>query len=425
MDNMDHADRIILLLNADSFEVQVYQQHEPSSRGKPCVVTNSFGRILAANIEAKYYGISCDDLTFPNAKLKYDALVNIKIPEKSNTPELVLQRKATAEIVNEIQKFCQEQKVGSPIFQYSSHDEFYLDVTSLIGIILNANGKRFPTHLISELWPKSIIETPNGVVVASEFRSNKLNEIKLFYGLVLGSMIVQRVKDSTGFLMSVGIGGNKLIAKLGCGLNKPTGATLVLPYSISEVGRKIKVADVPGLGGKLGETIKASLGVKTMYDLSCYRVDDISNVRLNGTGGIIGTQKAQEFYNCVHGLCNEKVVEKIGPDSLLTSKEYRSEKYGFTQLIDEIRSLIKTILQRADEELQWKHRVAMSLKLTVRRYPNSTISGRLSYPIETQNADEILDMFLELLRLDDEWDEVRDRLTKMELQAQPFSQANA
>lgn len=81
--------------------------------------------------------------------------------------------------------------------------------------------------------------------------------------LVRASFVVARaratVKAKLGYTMSAGVAHNKMLAKLASARNKPDKVTLV-PYAESErMLCNVRVLDINGFGGKLGQRIAASL----------------------------------------------------------------------------------------------------------------------------------------------------------------------
>ena len=68
--------------------------------------------------------------------------------------------------------------------------------------------------------------------------------------------IKDEVKSQEGITCSVGIGPNKLIAKIASGFQKPDGLTLVKPEDVKEFLFPLPVSKIPGIGRKTTETLK-------------------------------------------------------------------------------------------------------------------------------------------------------------------------
>ena len=62
--------------------------------------------------------------------------------------------------------------------------------------------------------------------------TNKKSNIKLMLAAAIVNEIRAEVKSKTGFTCSAGIGHNKILAKLTCGMNKPNKQTILPLKSI-------------------------------------------------------------------------------------------------------------------------------------------------------------------------------------------------
>lgn len=94
---------VIAFLDVDSFECQIWQREDPSKLGKPCVVANRSGLILAATYEAKAFGIS-RSLT-PTVKTAKELCPHLHVfwkPNRWGKQDQSKLRMTTAEIVHHI-----------------------------------------------------------------------------------------------------------------------------------------------------------------------------------------------------------------------------------------------------------------------------------------------------------------------------------
>jgi len=71
---------------------------------------------------------------------------------------------------------------------------------------------------------------------------------------------------------SVGIGPNRLVAKIASDHNKPDGLTVVKQEEVLEFLGPLKITDLIGVGKKTGERLN-ELGVKNIADLSKLTTD--------------------------------------------------------------------------------------------------------------------------------------------------------
>ena len=87
--------------------------------------------------------------------------------------------------------------------------------------------------------------------------------------LTLGQHIQQTIKKRTGLTCSIGIGPNKMIAKIASDFNKPNGLTVVTPQDVHAFLAPLPVRRIPGVGKKATETFRR-MGVHTIGDVQKY-----------------------------------------------------------------------------------------------------------------------------------------------------------
>ncbi|KAG9072364.1 DNA-directed DNA polymerase eta rad30 [Linnemannia hyalina] len=79
--------------------------------------------------------------------------------------------------------------------------------------------------------------------------------------------IRQTVKDELGYTCSAGIANNRLLAKLGSGMNKPFQQTIILPKYIPDLLHDLKISKIRNLGGKFGKQIKTDYNIEMASEL--------------------------------------------------------------------------------------------------------------------------------------------------------------
>jgi DNA polymerase-4 len=90
--------------------------------------------------------------------------------------------------------------------------------------------------------------------------------------LQLAKKLKERIKKQLGLSCSVGIGPNKLLAKLASSLNKPDGLTLIPKDKVKEILSPLEVTKLCGIGDKTAK-ILSSFGVHTLGELASYPVE--------------------------------------------------------------------------------------------------------------------------------------------------------
>jgi DNA polymerase IV len=198
--------RAILHVDMDAFFASVEQRDDPRLVGKPLIVGGTGGRgvVAAASYEVRRYGVR-SAMPMRTALERCPHAVCVR-PRMHRYQEVSRQVFA---IFHEV----------TPLVQGLSLDEAFLDVTA----------DRRPAADIAA-WIK------------------------------------RRIRETTGLTASVGVAGNKLVAKIASDLDKPDGLTVVPPDRVHEVLDPLSVRRLPGLGRKAGERVEAA-GIKTLGEL--------------------------------------------------------------------------------------------------------------------------------------------------------------
>ena len=77
----------------------------------------------------------------------------------------------------------------------------------------------------------------------------------------------KEVKQQEGITCSVGIGPNKLIAKIASGIQKPDGLTIVRPENVRDFLFPLSVSKIPGIGKKTTEVLQV-MGITKIEELA-------------------------------------------------------------------------------------------------------------------------------------------------------------
>ena len=199
----------ILLIDMDSFFASVEQQANPALRGKPIAVIGSKKRtvITTASYEARKFGVKTG-MNMWEAKKLCPHLIFVVGDNRKYAHTCAGLEKIYSSYTSEVEVY--------------SIDEAFLEITA----------------------SRSLFGSP----------------------LEIGQKIRQRIKKEFGLNASVGIGPNKLIAKLACGLSKPNGLMMMTPETIPGILEKLPVKELWGIGKKTTQKLN-SLGIYTCGQL--------------------------------------------------------------------------------------------------------------------------------------------------------------
>jgi DNA polymerase-4 len=203
------ASRAILHVDMDAFYASVEQRDRPELRGKPVIVggTSNRGVVAAASYEVRKFGVR-SAMPIREALRRCPHAICVK-------PRMSVYREASHQVFAVFHEY-------TPVVEGLSLDEAFLDVTGSLAL--------------------------------------KGDAVSIARG------IKQKILAGTQLTASVGVTGNKLVAKIGSDLNKPDGLTVVDAGNLRAVLDPLSVRRLPGLGRKLGERVEAA-GLLTLGQL--------------------------------------------------------------------------------------------------------------------------------------------------------------
>ena len=243
--------RIIAHVDMDAFYAAVEEHEHPELRGRPIVVgadpKGGAGRgvVTAASYAARKYGIR-SALPISRAWRLAEAA------RRRGEPEAVFvrgDRSVYREVSDRLMVLLAE---GADAFEAASIDEAYLDLSSLDGL------DRAEAH---------------------------------------ARALKARVVEREGLTCSVGVGPNKLVAKIASDFRKPDGLTVVGPDDVAGFLAPMPVRVIPGVGPKT-ETFLRERQVTTVAELR-----EVEPARLAEWFGKSGADLARK----AHGLSDDPV----------------------------------------------------------------------------------------------------------------------
>jgi DNA polymerase-4 len=201
--------RTILHVDMDAFYASVEERDRPELKGKPVIVGGTGGRgvVAAASYAVRRFGVHSAMPIVTALRLCPEAIC---IP-----PRMSRYKEVSSRVFGIFHEF-------TPLVEGLSLDEAFLDVTA-------------SQRLLGD-----------GEVIAVEVR--------------------RRIRAATDLTASVGIGPNKLLAKIASDLNKPDGLFRIGPDNLYTVLDALPIQKLFGVGRKSLPTVQAA-GIRTFGDL--------------------------------------------------------------------------------------------------------------------------------------------------------------
>ena len=296
--------RRILHCDMDCFYAAVEVRDDPTLAGKPVVVggrPESRGVVAAASYEARRYGI-------------HSAMPSSQAVRRCS--DLVILRPDFARYRRESEAIFAIFGAFTPLVQPGSLDEAYLDVTEHLGS-----------------WGSA-------TAIAREIR--------------------RRVREERRLTVSVGVGPNRLVAKIASDFEKPDGLTVVKPEQVEAFLAPLPVRRLHGVG-PASELALAELGITTVADLRRLEIDAL--VRRFGKWG-------EMLHQFAHGIDDRPVHVDRERKSLGTETTYERDLREAAAVERELVRLARDVA----EDLQKRQLLARTVTIKVRYADFTTVT---------------------------------------------------
>ena len=211
----DMSERCVAHLDMDAFYVSVELRRRPELHGKPVIVAGSGPRavVTTASYEARKFGVGS---AIPASRARRLCPHGVFLP-----PDFPYYRAASAQVMTIIRRNVETVEVVGL-------DEVYLELTGLPA-------------------PKAGMRR-----------------------------IVAEIQEQTGLTASVGIGPNKLVAKVASDAEKPHGFVVLSREQACERFAASPCRLIPGIGGKTAERLQ-SLGIKSIAELAATPLESLGS----------------------------------------------------------------------------------------------------------------------------------------------------
>jgi DNA polymerase IV (DinB-like DNA polymerase) len=277
---MAEKKRIILHVDMDHFFTAIEERMHPEYRGKPVIVGadpkegKGRGVVSTCNYEARKYGV------------------------RSGMP------------ISRAWKLC-PNAIYLPV-----NYELYTKVSERIMAILRKYADKFESWGIDEAF----LDVTTRVKDYAEAEA-------------LARQIKKEILEKEGLTCSIGIGPNKLVAKIASDHQKPDGLTVVTEEEAEKFLAPLPVRKLLWVGRKTEQKLRA-MGIKTIGDLARHDPTVLAE-----TFGVIGTQ----LYLMAHGIDKSEVEEQRQIKSISRDITFEEDTSDFNLVLDTLEKLAEEV----------------------------------------------------------------------------------
>jgi DNA polymerase IV (DinB-like DNA polymerase) len=328
---MSEKRRIIFHLDMDHFFTAVEEREQPEYKGKPVIVGanpkegKGRGVVSTSNYEARKFGIRSGMPISKAWKLCPEA---IYLPVNYE-----LYVKVSNEIMDILRKYTDK-------FEQWGIDEAFLDVTSKAKDYAEAEA--------------------------------------------LAQRIKREIYEKEKLTCSIGIGPNKLVAKIASDFQKPDGLTIVKQEEVEKFLEPMPVRKLLWVGRKTEQKLKA-MGIKTIGDLARYDPTVLAE-----NFGVMGTQ----VYLMAHGIDKSEVEERSEIKSISREITFEEDTSNFEFILNALDRLSDEVYKDVvKQDLYFK---TVTIKVRYENFETHTHSKTM--PLITNNLRDLEKTTRELMQ---------------------------
>ena len=283
--------RIVMLADFDYFFAQCEELRNPAIIDKPIVVgvysgrTEESGAVSTSNYIARKYGVK-SGLPLFMAKKKLEGL--------------------------------------DPVFFHVDH-EYYDQISNRIMDIFRTYATALEQVSVDEAYLDVTAQVEGSFEKARDYAQK----------------IKADVKAQVGISFTIGVGPNKLIAKIACDSQKPDGLTIVKPEDAQSFLAPLPVDRLMGVGKKTTVRME-QMGIKTIGDLAKYDCQVLIEV----FGKVMGIY----FHNAANAVDNEPVVEQGEAESISKIGTLKADTHDLDFILQKTDELTEFVYKEVSEK---------------------------------------------------------------------------
>lgn len=334
--------RVVLHVDMDYFYAAIEEREKPELQGKAVVVCMLSGRsglsgaVSTCNYNARESGIRAGMSCSKAKKLNPEAVF---LPVRKDFYTSVSDR------VMEILRSYADARETGEAFEQISIDEAFLEITEKAG-----------------------------------------GDFSLAFET--GIQIKNEIKDREKLTCSVGVGPNKLIAKMASSVKKPNGITVISPEKLESFLWPLKVSKLWGIGNVTAEKLQ-EMGIVTIKDLAEHDVIDLIST--------FGKARGIWLKQAAVGIDDSPVKEREGSEQIGRIATLPEDTLDITPISQLLERLAGDVISKLDSRgLSFRTVTVTVINSKFLMYTKSRTLNHPAYSKETllEVAREILDEFL-------------------------------
>jgi DNA polymerase-4 len=325
--------RLVMHVDLDAFYAAIEQRDHPDWRGLPVVVGAEPGKrgvVATCSYEARRYGVH--------------SAMPISEAARRLPPETVYVRPRMEDYARVSRQVMEALETISPVVEKVSIDEAYLDVSGM----------------------EQLVGPPE----------------------IIGQRVKAAIREAVALTVSVGIGPNRLIAKLASDYRKPDGLTVVVSEQVRKFLDPMPLAMLRGVGVKTAPRLQR-MGLKTVGDVRRLSLEELRR----HLGALAGTQVHLQ----AHGIAGDQVYPSSERKSISKETTFAEDIVDPAVLRDTLRWAAQDVGFLARHE----GLAGATVTLKIRFRPFETHTRSRTVPVRTASDGVIFQAAWDLFQSED------------------------
>lgn len=325
-------------MDMDAFFAAIEERDNPRLKGLPIVVGadplegKGRGVVSTANYKAREYGIHS---AVPISKA-WELSEKAKREGKAEAIFLNGHYKKYGEVSERIMEIVRKY---SKAVEQASVDEAYFDLSG-------AKLREFPE-------------------LSSDRKSfEKAREVC--------EKIKEEIKEKEKLTASIGVGPNKLIAKIASDMQKPDGLTVIYPELVEGFLEPLSIRKIPGIGPKTEQFFNAR-GIRIVKDLKKHNLVEMEEML--GKWG-------EDLYYKIRGIDDSPIVEEYEAKSIGEQVTFQNDTLDFNFVFTRMETLCQDVFRRFKES-DFKSFRTVTITVRFSGFETKNRSHTLSKPAST------------------------------------------
>ncbi len=151
----------------------------------------------------------------------------------------------------------------------------------------------------------------------------------------IAKMIKERIRQEVGLTCSIGIGPNKLLAKIASDMKKPDGLTIISTFDVERLIWPLSVRKLLGIGPKTE---------KRLQDMGINTIGELASTQLGRLTDYFGESYGHYLYEASHGIDENPLITHWEPKSISREMTFQIDTDKWNTIAKNLAELTRDVV---------------------------------------------------------------------------------